>query len=1003
MKISNIFFALITLLMLGATSLFAQQESGQIHGAVVDSLTGEVLPGANVLLVGTSMGCSTDVDGNYVIYGVPSGSYKLSVRYIGYKGREVSIEVRPGAMLQHNFLLLSQAVEGQEVIVTAQAQGQKAAINQQLASNTISNVVSSEKIQKLPDENAATAMSRLPGVSLMNGDQVVIRGAQAKLNEILLNGVQLPSTGMNDRATDLGFISSNMLSSIQVTKVLTPDMDANAIGGVVNLKLRQAPEDFHLDVLSQGNYNGADHTSDNYKDWISVSDRFFDNKLGVFVQGNADQSDVGDWKGNASYGFVGDPNTGYYNMNSYTYESDKDIYTNTGGTLILDYRLPHGKLVFQNSYANSVSDISNYQNVFSFAPSSINYTMLRQQYGKDLMINSFDAENSFGDVQVDLTYSHSFGDQYSTLGYGGATAYTTTNFGFTNPANQSYVDASGQVVSYQNQVSTITPGDVNAIRINPADQAGAYVSGWWGDDYPRFRENLNNGSLDISVPVDFSNTVRSTFKVGGKVYQTARSNATTELFCSESINDSYGAIKNIIPGVTLSPTRPLYFNDVWNQNYLSQRGKYFLNGSYPFSAAFSGLMDQVMLLAPAGWAHSEYEPGEWDRTWDGTETFGAGYAMGTFEIGPQLNLIAGVRYEHYNMNYSANNTYVTHEVYGDGLKLDTLNTVNRNDDDFFPNAQLRYKINEWSDIRVAFSKGISRPDYTAIIPETYFAPGADAHAGNAQLKPDISTNYDIAWSVYNNQVGLFTIAPFYKEIDNIFYYNPIIYQDLSKYNVSFPDSAFWAKEGLQAPSPSMQISAYVNNPHPAYVRGIELDWQTNFWYLPGVLSAVVLDVNYTKAASNMLYQEEDNEYHNIDTVINGHSQTIQQWYVVDTTRNGRLLYQANDVVNVALGIDYKGFSGRLSFNMQGNVITNVGLSDQEDQYTGNIYKWDFLLQQKLPLEGLSLSLSGVNIFHNPIYTYQYLRRVNASAPLVKNVVSVDYSPSLFELNLRYSL
>jgi len=63
---------------------------------------------------------------------------------------------------------------------------------------------------------------------------------------------------------------------------------------------------------------------------------------------------------------------------------------------------------------------------------------------------------------------------------------------------------------------------------------------------------------------------------------------------------------------------------------------------------------------------------------------------------------------------------------------------------FFPNAQLRYKINEWSDIRVAFSKGISRPDYTAIIPETYFAPGADAHAGNAQLKPDISTNYDIA-------------------------------------------------------------------------------------------------------------------------------------------------------------------------------------------------------------------------------------------------------------------
>lgn len=1003
MKISDIFFALITLLMLGATSLFAQQESGQIHGIIADSTSGEALIGANVLLVGTSLGGSSDVEGNYVIRAVPPGWYKLSVRYIGYKGKEISIEVTPGAMLQYNFLLVSQAVQGQEVVVTAQAQGQKDAINQQLASNTISNVVSSEKIQKLPDENAATALSRLPGVSLMNGDEVVIRGAQAKLNQILLNGVELPSTGMNDRATDLGFISSNMLSSIQVTKVLTPDMDANAIGGVVNLKLRQAPEDFHLDVLSQGNYNGSDHTSDNYKDWISVSDRFFDNKLGVFIQGNADQSDVGDSKGYASYGFVLDPNNGYYNMNNYTYESDYDRYTNTGGTLILDYRLPHGKLVLQNSYANSLSDISNYQNVLSFAPANINYTMQRQKYGKDLMINSFDADNSFGDVKVDLTYSHSFGDQYSTLGYGGATAYTTTNFGFENLTGQPYVDASGHVMSYQNQVSTMTPDVVNAIRINPADQPGAFVSGWQGDDYPKFDENLNNGSLDISAPVDFSNTVRSIFKVGGKVYQISRANATTELFCSESINDSYGAVKNIIPGVTLSPTRPLYFNDVWNQNYLSQRGKYFLNGSHPFEAAFSGLMDEYMLLAPAGWGHSEYEPGEWDRTWNGTETFGAGYAMATFDIGPQVTLIAGGRYEHYNMKYNANNTYVTHEVYGDALNLDTLNTINRNDDNFFPNAQLRYKINEWSDIRVAFSQGISRPDYTAIIPNTYFVPGGSARAGNTELKPDISTNYDIAWSVYNNQVGLFTIAPFYKKITNIFYYNPIIYQDLSKYNVSFPDSAFWATKGLQAPSASQQISVYVNNPHPAFVRGIELDWQTNFWYLPGPLSAVVLDVNYTKAASNMLYQEEDNEYHNVDTLINGHMQTIQQWYVVDTTRNGRLLYQANDVVNVALGIDYKGFSGRLSFNMQGNVITNVGLSDQEDQYTGNIYKWDFLLQQKLPLEGLSLSLSGVNIFHNPIYTYQYLRRGNVSAPLVQNVVSVDYPPSIFELNLRYSL
>ena len=81
----------------------------------------------------------------------------------------------------------------------------------------------------------------------MNGDQVIIRGVEAKMNQVLINGIELPSTDMNDRSTNLGFISSNLLSSIEVVKALTPDLDANAIGGVVNLRLREAPENFHFD------------------------------------------------------------------------------------------------------------------------------------------------------------------------------------------------------------------------------------------------------------------------------------------------------------------------------------------------------------------------------------------------------------------------------------------------------------------------------------------------------------------------------------------------------------------------------------------------------------------------------------------------------------------------------------------------------------------------------------------------------------------------------------
>ena len=322
-------------------------QTGSLKGHVVDKNTGEPLVGANVILEKTSLGSGTDVYGNYVIRSIPVGKYSIKVSYIGYISVSNDINIVQGESLEENYLLEPQALKGETVTVLAQARGQHEAINQQLSSSTITNIVSSEKIRELPDQSAATAISRLPGMSLMNGDQVVIRGIQAKLNTVLINGIQLPSTDMNDRSTNLGFISSNMLSGIEVIKALTPDLDANAIGGVVNLKLREAPNDLHFDVLTQGNYNSQNHTTDNYKFWASVSDRFLDNTLGVFIQGNADRSDVGDNQASASYGISQNLPYGEapYQMNSFTFTDQQKIITNNGGSINLDYILPHGKII----------------------------------------------------------------------------------------------------------------------------------------------------------------------------------------------------------------------------------------------------------------------------------------------------------------------------------------------------------------------------------------------------------------------------------------------------------------------------------------------------------------------------------------------------------------------------------------------------------------------------------------------------------------------------------
>lgn len=1013
-------FLLISLLLFGTPFLSAQQGSGQIKGTITDATTGDVLIGANVTIKSTSLGCPSDVDGKYIINAVPSGTYTLKVSYIGYRSKETTVEVKGGSTLESNFSLVSQALEGEEVVVTAQARGQRSAINQQLSSNTISNIVSAERIHELPDASAAAALSRLPGVSLQDGDKVVIRGIQAKLNTVLINGIQLPSTNVNDRSTNLGFISSNMLSGIEVIKTLTPDMDANTLGGTVNLRLREAPSGFKTDIFAQGNFNNQDKTTDNYKSWVSVSDRFFDDKLGVFIQGNADRSNGGADKVSAAYGgtYLGGDNWHFGNLNSFTFEDDVNINSTNGASIILDYELPHGKIVMQNTYAHNLTNNITYQEQLYISPNNyIDYHAFRNKYGRDLYISALQGEYNFGDVKAEFTASHSYTNQYTYIRYGD----NGENFNFNNHfdnrnnpnnTNEPFIDASGQRVDYNDPARLAFNFDtVYNIKVNPMNADSASLSGWVMMRKENFYQHLYNTSLDITIPVAFSSDFSSKFKVGGKFFRTTRNNIYTSFFTGSGDDDLYANVHNFVPGHYLAKDQEahkLMFVYIMDKNYASGRGKNFLDGKYDFTYALDrDKYDAFLTQSMTGWDNVIHYANTYANNFDGSEMFSSGYAMGTFDIGSKLTILGGVRYEQYNMKYHAIWDYVTHSVYGDAVPLDTLNRCDRTDNNIFPNVQVHYKVTDWADIRVAYSKGISRPDYNAIAPRTYYAHAEQAYAGNPLLKPAVSTNYDLAVSAYSDKLGLFTISPFYKKIDDMFYYTSIYYSNLSSFNVSFPDSAFFTAVNGSAPNGSDKIGSYINNSSPGYLRGIEFDWQTNFWYLPKPLNALVLNVNYTKTWSDMAYDQVNNSVstYKDTTTRPGHTIYRNIYISKDTVYHARLLNQADNVLNIALGIDYKDFSARLSFNMQGNVITYIASDAQNregDQYTGNIYRWDFTIQQKLPIPGLSIMLSGENIFHNPQYTYQKFKLLNSTVP-TEQVASVAYYPSIFELTLRYSM
>ena len=278
--------------------VIAQAQTGVISGKVLDASVNSTLPGANVFLKDEpTNGTVTDIDGNFTLTGVSVGSHIVVVSFLGYETQEVQVQVERGQLSEIEIELEIASILGQEVVVTAQLLGQAKAINQQLNSESIANIVAADRIQELPDVNAAEAISRLPGVSINRsggeGQKVVIRGMEPKFNAITVNGVRLPANSGTDRSVDLSLISPELLDGIEVFKSPLPDMDAESIGGTVNLRLRKAPKELNLLTRVFKGYNNLNDDFGDYKALAQVSKRIFNNKLGFVAQGNIERFNRG--------------------------------------------------------------------------------------------------------------------------------------------------------------------------------------------------------------------------------------------------------------------------------------------------------------------------------------------------------------------------------------------------------------------------------------------------------------------------------------------------------------------------------------------------------------------------------------------------------------------------------------------------------------------------------------------------------------------------------------
>jgi TonB-dependent receptor len=896
-------------LMLPSSSVQASAFAVTVQGRVKDAQTGEALPSANVMLVGTGMGDAADINGKYVIRNVPAGSYTLRASYIGYKSMEIHLDIKEGTNVTHDFALENVGIKGEGIVVTAQAQGQNQAINRQLAADHLMNVVSSARIQELPDANAAESIGRLPGVSITRyggeGTKVVIRGLEPKYNVITVDGVRMASSNATDRSTDLSMISPNMLESIEVSKTVTADQDADVLGGTVNFKLREAQggkEGLGVELLAQGGYTGLSNAYNKYRNHkfvASVEGRFFDERLGLFLQANVERRNLTSNELSAAY----DPDQQNSTTNNYsTREIDLRDYPRDrqrlNGTVALDYRLPEGKISLTNFFGSGTTEEQNRQEgivVGGSLTTGFNrrtYSLVFAKSEVNMITNTLKIDQQVPLFHVDATLSHTYSET-------------------TNPDDWSVnflsTDAGINQLRFENNLD---PRSV--VKQSNADPDRSKLNTLTNNH--RFgKERALLAALNLDFPLNGSPMITSTVKFGGKYrYQkrlyTNEQYGTNYTFTSPSAT---GAALMIIDHFKYSVSDP---TNLPMSLFVDPNFSYgtFLNGDFTMSnpLTFSTLGELIRFCqantdeiarrgGQEGWARNNFQ--SITNNYSGDEVLTASYLMWTIKLGTDLTIIPGVRYQNLQTTYSGirgNQTSQSYTVYDHSG--DT--TVTLDHPFWLPNVNIRYRPFSWFDIRLSYSNSISYPDFNAIIPRIDIS-GANIIAwNNYKLEPSRSNNYDVYLSFSENTVGLFTVGGFLKNIDNMIYPWTFTKRGLEA-------APYYLTTKNPDPNASYTINTYKNNPYVVVTWGLEFDWQTHFWYLPNPFKGLILNVNYTHVTSKAEYP-----YTLFKTVGR-----VQQ--VIDTSYIDRLISQPNHIVNLSLGYDYKDFSVRVSMLYQADIFT----------------------------------------------------------------------------------
>ncbi len=738
----------IYLFVLASIISFSALSQGSIGGTVKDVKTGEAVIGANVVIKGTTIGSSTDIDGSFLINNVNEGTYSIEVTSVGYKTNIIlDVAVETAKRLTLTIPLAEDVAELSEVVVTAARQTDTDfdLIKTIKDNKLVVSGISAQQIAKTLDRDAAQVMRRIPGVTIRNNEFVNVRGLSERYNAVMLHGIYAPSVETDIRSFSFSIIPSSQLDQLLVYKSPSADLPGDFAGGVIKVATKGIPDENRIIIDYSTQYRAGTTFNDFYHQQRS-STYFTGLNTGFYDLPEGFPADLRQISGDAQV------NAG---------RSLKNLWTEQKTTAIPDQRLGitiNRKFRIKRLEIGNITALtySNALTIFNVQRSDFNAFNTTDKVQSPIYLYNDAQNNQSIRTGVLFNWSFKFNDRHRV--------------DFKNLLNQNSVDqfVSRKGVNFESGINVdngsfdkvyrgIYSGQLlgnhkfNNAKTNVEWTAGYNQSNRDQPDYKRYRTDVDgtNGTKTLFVPVGaaaaeflgrfYSKLDETSYSGGASINQILGSNSTPELTPSVKIG---------------------FFFENKERDFRARNTGYVRASSSNFNqgllkGTIGDLFNEPNINNTNGIKIDEQSnPSD---NYSASNRLFAYYAMADLPISRKFRSSFGVRVE--NNTQELNSATFTNDPVNASYPVTLV----------LPSANLSYNFTEKALLRATYGKTLNRPEFRELAPFGFYDFNFNfTNKGNPNLVTAEIQNVDLRWEYYPSKTESISVGGFYK-----FFTNPI--------------------------------------------------------------------------------------------------------------------------------------------------------------------------------------------------------------------------------------